>query len=124
MPATPARITFIINPFRRATAENPEVKAQFGSQARKSDDPVETFFDSVADAQVMADERQALLSEVRRRFTVRTGTIEEVAALDYTGGALPLVQYIDTECAIDRSMIVGELIYDYAAQSAAMNVWG
>jgi len=124
MPATPDRITFILTPFRRATSENPEVKEQFGNQARQSDDPVQTFFDNVADAQVMADERQSLLSPVRRRFTVAVRGIEEVSALDYMAGAVPVARFIDRECSIDRDMIVSEIVLDYAAQSAALNVWG
>lgn len=123
MPATPARIGFILEPFRRAVAENATVQSQYGALARKSDDPAESFFDAVADAQAMADERLALLSAARRRFSVSVTGTSEVLALTYSG-TLPLVHYTDTERDIDRAMLVGDIAVDLGRGSAALNIWG
>lgn len=123
MTATPARIGFITTEFRRVVSENASVKAQFGGLARQSEDPVETFFDSTADAQVMADERQSLLSAIRRRFTVTVQGVEEIAALNYRG-ALPVAYYRDSERGMDRSMMIGDIAIDFGKQNAAVSIWG
>jgi hypothetical protein len=123
MPATPARIGFILEEFRRAVAENATVQSQYGALARKSEDPAESFFDAVADAQAMTDERLALLSAARRRFTVQVTGADEALALTYAG-TLPVVRYTDTERDIDRAMLVGEIAVDLGRGSAAFNVWG
>ncbi len=123
MSASPARIGFILNPFRRAVSESPDVKALFGAQARQSDDPVETFFDNVADADVMANERQELLSQVRRRFDCTVSGLDEVQALDYST-RIPVAAYTDTERAIERNMLIGDITIDLGKQSAKLNIWG
>ena len=61
MPATPARIGFITQEFRLAVAQDLSVKTRHGNQARKTEEPMPTFFDSADDAQVVAAARQALL---------------------------------------------------------------
>ena len=124
MSATPARIGFITQSLRRAITETTLAKDQFGSLARQSEDPVETFFDSVDDAQVMADERQELLSAVRRRFSIDVAGVEEISALTYSAGALPIVRYTDDERRIERDMLVGEIVIDLAKQRSALNIWG
>lgn len=50
MVATPARIGFVIEPYRRATAETQIVADRYGNLARETDDPHETWFASLADA--------------------------------------------------------------------------
>lgn len=54
MTATPSTIGFIGQQFRQAIAETVATKGKHGSLARESENPVETFFDDVADAQVIA----------------------------------------------------------------------
>jgi hypothetical protein len=123
MPATPSRIGFIREEFRRVIASTPAVSNKYGNLARESDDPVETFFDNVADAQAVANERQALLSPDRRRFRCAVGSIDEVLALTYAGH-LPLAQYVDTERGADTKAVVSEIVIDLQKQQAAIMVWG
>lgn len=123
MPATPARIGFIMNAFRRAVSEDAEVKSRYGSDARQSADPIESYFDNVTDAQAIADERQALLSPERRRFKVTAKAIEDISALDLAAG-VPVARYVDTERDADRAVLISEIVLDFARQTATMTVWG
>lgn len=123
MPATPARIGFVQQEFRRAVAETPDVKTRYGSLARESEDPVETFFDSELDAQAVADERQALLSPERRRFRADLTGAAEVLDLDYSQ-AVPVARYVDAERDCDRPVLVSEIVIDLGKQSASLTLWG
>lgn len=123
MPATPARIGFIQEPFRRVVAETAAIKTRFGDLARESEDPVETFFDNEADAQVIATARQSLLGTERRRFQVRTKGIEDVLALNF-GGDVPIAHYVDTERGVDRNMLLSEVVMDLGRGTATLTVWG
>lgn len=123
MAATPARIGFILNELRRAVSENSAIKSRYGSDARQSEDPIPSYFDNVADARAIANERQVLLSVERRRFKVTAQAIEEVTALDLAAG-VPVARYIDTERDADRPMLVSEIVIDLARQSTTMTIWG
>ncbi len=123
MPATPARIGFIMQDFRHAVAEDTAVKALYGSLARQSDDPVETFFDEVDDAEVAAQERLDLLGAHRRRFEVALTGTDELLALDYTR-LVPVARYVDPERDCDRSVLVGEFAIDLGRDAARATVWG
>lgn len=125
MSATPARIGFVLLAYRRAIAITQPVKDRYGALARQTDDPVPTFFDNVADAQTMANQRQALLSSDRRRFRVTVNSITEPLALDYLT-AMPVAALTDTQRGIStaRPMLVSEITFDFGRQSAAMTLWG
>lgn len=123
MAATSLRIGFIMTPFRRAISETPSVKARYGDDARKSDDPIESYFDRVEDAQVIADERQALLSVERRRFRVTAKAVDEIAAIDLTAG-VPVARFIDRQSDADRNVLVSEIVIDLAKQSTTTTLWG
>ncbi|PTR08663.1 MULTISPECIES: hypothetical protein [unclassified Novosphingobium] len=123
MAATPVRIGFIMTDFRRAIAESPTAKARYGDDARQSDDPIESYFDSVADAQAIADERQALLSVERRRFKVTAKAVDEIAYLDLSNG-VPVARFIDRQSAADRDVLISEIIIDLAKQSTTTTLWG
>ncbi len=123
MPATSSRIGFITNQFRRSIVESASVQTQYGAVARKSEDPVETFFDDVDDAELVTQERLDLLSAARRRFAVSFDDTDEIADLP-VGGAVPVVRYVDAERGVDRNMIVCEIIIDLNKNSAAMPLWG
>lgn len=124
MPASPTRIGFITQEFRRATSETPSAQTRHGTLARESEDPVETFFDNVADAQLIADARQALFSPERRRFSPRVTGINEAISIDYLSGTIPVAHYIDAERAVDRNMILTEITLDFSKQQAELPVWG
>lgn len=123
MAASPARIGFIQQQFRHAVAESPLTKERHGSLARESDDPVETFFDSEADAQIVADARQALLSVERRRFRLTATDLSEVLDLEYAL-AVPRAQYVDAERDADRPVLLSEIVFDFSRQSATLTIWG
>lgn len=123
MPASPARIGFIQSEFRRAVATTPDAAVRFGNLARESDDPIETWFDDVEDAQAVAEERQALLSAERRRFRCVTVGVNEVMALTYIG-SLPVAQFVDRERGFDGKAVVSEIVIDMEKGQAALSVWG
>lgn len=123
MPATPARIGFVQSEFRRATSTTASVQTRYGSLARQTEDPVVTFFDNVADAQVVADARQALMSAERRRFRVSVSSVEEAFSLSYIG-AVPKGRYVDTERNANLPVLVSEISIDLARLNAAFTVWG
>lgn len=124
MTATPARIGFIQNQFRRVIAETPSARDRHGDLARDSADPIETFFDSPADAQAMANERQTILSAERRRFQLTVAGLDEAMAVDYLGGLIPLATYIDAERAADMTAMVAEIGFDFSAQRAEFIIGG
>ena len=123
MPATPARIGFIQEQFRRAVSETLAIKIRYGALARESEDPVATYFDSEADAQVIADARQALLGTERRRFKVVTKDVGEVLALSFTGD-IPVARYVDPDRDVDRGMLISEIVVDLGKNSATLTLWG
>lgn len=123
MAATSARIGFIMTGFRRAIAESATAKARYGDDARQSDDPIESYFDNVEDAQTIADERQALLSIERRRWKVTAKAVDEMADLDLTAG-VPVAQFVDRLSDADRKVLVSEIVIDLAKQSTTTTLWG
>jgi hypothetical protein len=127
MPATPARIGFVTRPYRRAVSETPSVTARHGSLARETADPLETWFSTVADAQMRADERQALFSPDRRIFTVSLSDADELLALLGAGedeGEVPTARFIDIERGVDMMALVTEVVIDTESQQASVKVWG
>lgn len=124
MPTTPARIGFITEQFRRVVSTTDEARTLFGSAARESDDPMQTYFGDVDDAQAVADERQALLSPARRRFEVQTVGLEEALTLDFTTGVIPNGRLIDPEKQADLPVLLAEVELDFARQKATLMVWG
>lgn len=123
MPATPARIGFILQEFRKVTVETASVATKYGDQARDSDDPVETFFDSASDALAMAQERQDLLDADRRQFRATAVGLDEALALDYSA-ITPTVRVVDSELAADQDAIVVELSVDFGRDRQAITAWG
>lgn len=123
MPATPARIGFILQEFRKVTVESPSVATKYGDQARDSDDPVETFFDSTSDALAMAQERQDLLDGDRRQFRATAAGVSEVLALDYSA-VTPTVRVVNPELDVDQDAIVIELSVDFGNGRQTITTWG
>lgn len=125
MTATASRIGFIQNQFRRVIAETAATKTRHGDFARETDDPVETFFDNVADAQAVANARQALLSAERRRFQVAAVGADAAMGLSYAGGACPLASYTDSAREVSAmSSIICDFTIDFARQSSSFTIWG
>lgn len=93
MTAAPYRIGLMMQRVRGATAETPAAAGPHGALARKDDEPVETFFENVADAELVARQRQALLSPERRRFAAPVRGLDEVL------GASIAVRVAGRKCA-------------------------
>lgn len=123
MPALPARIGFVQSEYRRATSTTAAVKTRYGTTARQTVDPVVTYFDNVADAQVIADARQALMSAERRRFKVNVSSVEESFSLSYIG-AVPKGRYVDSERSANLAVLVSEISIDLSRLNASFTVWG
>lgn len=123
MPATPSRIGFIQQEWRRATAETALPKTIFGNLARESDDPIETFFDSVTDAQTVANARQDLLSGLRRRFAVSFAGVDTMLSVSQ-GSAIVLADYVDTRRDVSRKVAIAEVTIDLGRDSSAATIWG
>lgn len=124
MTATAARRQFISVPLRRGIAEDATIRARHGMLARESEDPVETGFDTVADATIKAQERLDLLSAERRRFAARIIGLDEVLALDPTDGLIPNVWFTDEVRDCDRVMLIATCEIDLASQQATLGIWG
>lgn len=124
MPATASRIGFIIQDVRNATAgPSASVEAKYGSLARDTEEPLECFFDSVADATVVAQERLALLSADRRRIVTEVSGTETGRSLTFNQ-ATPTARVIDTEKAADLNAAVVEISIDFDAGKTTLTNWG
>ena len=124
MPATTARIGFITQEFRAVTAgPDASVVTRHGDQARDVTEPIETFFNSEAHAQLLANERLALLSRdaVRLRHQLTDG--EAVFGLDYSQAA-PTAHVIDPDRSIDGDAIVVEISADTQSGRGFLTTWG
>lgn len=123
MPATPARIGFILQEYRKVTVESPSVATKYGDLARDSEDPVQTFFDSTADALAMAQERQDLLDADRRQFRATATGISQALALDYSA-TTPTARVVDTELVADQDALVIEIAVDFGRDQQTITAWG
>jgi len=126
MPATPSRIGFITQAFRITTAGPlPAVGDLYGNAARKTVAPLPTFFDNTADADVMAEERLALLGAQRSLFTAQIDSAD--TALDIaqdTETGLATARLIDDEQDRDTNCIVVGFTADMNAERSTLVTWG
>lgn len=123
MVATPARIGFVLEEYRRVIAQDGVMKERYRDLARESEDPIETFFENTADAQKVADARQALLGKERRRFSVQVTGVKDVLELSESR-TIHLVRYTDEQRGVNRSMLICDFAIDLAAGKADITLWG
>ena len=124
MPATPSRIGFITQEFRAVTSgPDTVVAALYGNAARDTLEPLETFFDDIADAQAMADERMTLLSTKRSLVTVSLDKVDQAVALDRSA-VLPTVRIIDDEQNRNSPALVVGITIDLNSDRATLETWG
>lgn len=124
MPAAPSRIGFITSAFRSVIAgPNTAIETLYGDAARDNQEPVETFFDDVADAQAMANERLALLGVKRSLVPGVIDGTELAAALDRTS-ALPTAQVIDDEQSRNSPGLIVGITIDYNTERSTLDTWG
>ena len=123
MPATATRIGFITQAVRNATAgPDTAVISKYGDLARDTEEPLECF-DSVADAELVAQERLALLSADRRRFVVEVSGANVGQALAFNQ-TTPTSRVIDAEKAADMPAAIVEIGIDYDAGKTILTSWG
>jgi hypothetical protein len=127
MPATPDRIGFITQPYRKApTTVDATVEGAYGELARETDidEPIETLFDSMTDAQAMADERLVLLKGERARFQIALpNALSFGLALDYSQQT-PTATVIDPERDTNRPALVTDIGFDFRRGGVTMGLWG
>ena len=123
MPVTPERAQFIRQEFRSVTANSPTIDAAYGDKARKTKEPIETFFEVEADAQSMCTERMSLLGAKRRRMSQNVAGESVAMGLTYTGG-VPTVTVIDDDRQISGPFLVSELNMNFAADESLIETWG
>lgn len=125
MPAEPDRIGFILGPYRSVVVEDADAAADYGDDARDTkDEPVETWFDSLADAEAIGVERIGLIGVGKRRFrTVMAGIQTPAGTLDYSQ-TLPAINLIDTEKSADVDGVAVEFGWDFAKKQTTIVTWG
>lgn len=125
MTATPARIGFITNEYRLATAgPDATVAARYGLAARDTPDPIDTFFVNQADALAMATERLTLLKADRRRFSADAAGIQALPDDLPPYPNTPTAQVIDEVLDADRAAAVAEIGIDFDKDTTTLVCWG
>lgn len=125
MVATSARIGFVTQEWRSVASSDAAVKGRYGELARDTEDePVESFFDSTADAQAMNDARLVLLKGDRRRFRIdASGAQSFTGALAFTQ-VTPTATVIDDERAASFAAAIVEVTVDLAGEKTTFTNWG
>lgn len=124
MPATASRIGFITQEFRTVTSgPDSSVDTKYGKLARTTEEPVETFFDAINDAQAICDARKTLLSSDRRRFQHSISGEGFVLGLEYNL-TTPALTVVDTERMANLTAIVVEAGVDFEAEKSVVTTWG
>lgn len=120
MPALDTDIAAATRDVVTATWSSATIAARYPSARDGSVQPARAYFDSVADAQVVANQRGALIGTERRRFAV---AVEEVLAIDPTTG-LPQARVIDGEQALDATMLAARIEVDLEQERTSIEVFG
>lgn len=125
MPATPSRIAFITQPTRNVVASDAAVKTKYGELARDTkDEPVDSYFDVVADAQALANERLALLKADRRMMQMAArGVVNFTAGLDYSQ-TTPAIRAIDDERGANFVGAIVDIGIDFLSDRTSITAWG
>lgn len=124
MPATAARIGFISEQYRTATAGPvASVAALYGNAARDTLEPLETYFDSQADAEAMADERLELLKVQRSLVTASIAGLDDAQDIDFSL-LLPTVRVLDDEQERNSRALVVGVGLDLKTGRSSLDTWG
>lgn len=126
MPATAARAAFVAEELRSAVWQDPSVQALYGKVARDTaDSPIDTYFDSMADVQTMANERGALLGAHVRAFRLQLADLVDLDGDFSLATALPGARVRIEEAVADMACaIVSIESYDTAAETTTLALWG
>lgn len=124
MVATPARIAFITQEFRTVKdGPTTAVDTKYGAAARKTTEPVETFFEAEADAQAMCTERRTLQGADRRRFVQTVQGEATGLGLTYSTTS-PVATVIDDERQANHTAAVSEITIDFQNEKTKLETWG
>lgn len=126
MPVSPEQAGFVQQAYRSAIWEDPAVRSMYGKVARDTgENPIPTYFDDIADAQAMADERGALLSGHARAFTV---TVQDLDVLDSAllfSETLPAVTLVDDELVANLDCaVIAVASFDMDTGQTQLVLWG
>lgn len=126
MPATPTRAAFVNEQWRSVVRQNDTVRAIYGKSARDTrDEPIETYFDNIADVQAIASQRGALLEGHARAFRVQIGGLVDLNEAFAMTQALPGVQVVSSELGVSMAAAVVSIdAYDTANDRTTITVWG
>lgn len=120
MPASDTDIAAASRDVVTATYANAAIGARYPSARDGSLEPSRGYFDNLADAQAMANARGALIGTERRRFAV---IIDQILSIDATAG-VPQARVIDSEQALDATMIGARLSVDLEQDRTSLEVFG
>ena len=124
MTATAARIAFITQAVRVVTAgPDSSVETKYGYAARDTEEPIETFFDAVADAQEIADERLLLLKADRRRIEFALSGVATGMAFNYKG-TTPAATMIDDDRGLNQAAVIAQFSIDFQRGKTNAVCWG
>lgn len=123
--ATATRAAFSQEEFRSVIWKSTPVREQYGKVARDTKkEPIVSYFDNLEDAQVMVDERGALLGSHARRFRVVVDAILTEADLNFDT-ALPGARFIDDELVADLDVVVAAIeSVDFNVGQTTLLLWG
>jgi hypothetical protein len=127
MPATKEQAEFVASEYRIVkSGPDTSVVAKYGARARKTTEPIPSYFEAEADAQAVQATRHSLLSGDRRRFV--TSISGEQTGLDMVLlSDPPTVTLVDQEAGesnFNAPVIVCEAFVSSKTETTRLEVWG
>lgn len=122
--ATPARIRRVRREAEYARSTQPAVLTARPNAKDGYANPMEGFFDTVAQAQLMLTERANVLMADRKREAVETTEPFRLGSTLPLTPSLPRVRLIDQQTEFDRTMMVRGVAIDLAVDRNAIEVVG
>jgi hypothetical protein len=124
MPATASRAEYVKTGYRTVrNGPDAAVATKYGDAARKTIEPVATFFEAEADAQAMCDERMALLSPDRRKLSQSVSGEMTGLSFNYTI-TTPQAQIVDDRRLVDHASLIAEFSIDFGKSQTSVESWG
>jgi hypothetical protein len=124
MTATAADAQFVRQPFRIVKfGPDTTIVAAWGDSARRTQEPIETHFESEADSQAKCDERGAIMSAYNRRMSVTVLGEKVGMDMNYLGVALT-ARVIDADRALDRSQSIHGIVLDFNQEQTRLETHG
>ena len=121
MPADPADIGPAMREAAVASWSDATIAARYPSQARDgSVTPSDGFFDSITDAQTMANARGALIGTEARRFGVKVGDL----VWPVVSTSVPSFVLVDPEQAVNATLIATRIEVDLDTETTTFELFG